>query len=361
MPHLLLAISAHGYGHLAQAASVVNALGRNTPELRLTVRSVLPKAVLKARIRMPFEHLREADDFGLVQASAFDADLEASAACYRRFHADWPARVRTAAARLKALGPDLVLADVPYLTLAAAARAGIPSVAICSLNWADIYDHYFGRDPIHRQIVDAYRSAGMFLRPEPSMPMPELGRTRAIGPVTEAGVDRREQLVRNAGLQGGECLVLVALGGIRARLPLERWPRLPGVRWLVPPEWKRLHPDALSVDELGLPFSDVLASVDLLVTKPGYGSFAEAAACGLPVAYIPRNDWPEEPYLVRWLERRGHAAALPRGDAETGTIAEPVERLLAKGRYPPVAPTGVGEAAQAIAAAAGFETISGAR
>jgi hypothetical protein len=35
------------------------------------------------------------------------------------------------------LQPDLVFSDVAYLPLAGAARAGIPSVSMCSLNWAD--------------------------------------------------------------------------------------------------------------------------------------------------------------------------------------------------------------------------------
>lgn len=354
MPHLLLAISAHGYGHLAQVAPVANTLCGNWPELRLTVRSGLPNALLKSRIHVPFQHQQAADDFGLVQASAFEADLQASAAAYRRFHANWTDRVETAAARLLSSGVDLVVADVPYLTLAAAARAEIPSVALCSLNWADIYAYYFGRDAIHRQIVDAYRSAGVFLRPAPSMPMTDLGSSRAVGPVIEAGRNRRERFGPMAGVGGGERLVLVSLGGIRARLPLERWPRLPGLRWLVPDEWGAQHPDALPIGRLGLPFSEILASVDLLITKPGYGSFAEAAACGLPVAYIPRSGWPEEPYLIDWLERRGHAAVLPRGDADEGRVADVVGRLLAKGRYRPVPLTGVEEAVRAIAAVAGL-------
>lgn len=353
MFHLLLAISAHGYGHLAQAAPVANALARIWPELRLTIRSALPTALLRSRIHVPFRHEQEADDFGLVQTSAFDMDLKASAEAYRRFHENWPDRVEAAAARLSNLGADLVLADVPYLTLAAAERAGVPSIAICSLNWADIYAHYFGRDAIHGQIADAYRSAAAFLRPAPSMPMTDLGSSRAVGPVVEAGANRRGRIDQVGGFGGGERLVLVALGGLRARLPLEHWPRMPGVRWLVPDEWGVQHPDAVPIGRLELPFSEVLASVDLLITKPGYGSFSEAAACGLPVAYIPRSDWPEEPYLIEWLERRGHAAALSRADADEGRVADIIRRLLAAGRYRPVQPAGVGEAVRAIAAAAG--------
>lgn len=348
MFHLLIAISGHGYGHLSQAAPVANAVAAACPGLRLTVRSALPEWLLRSRIRVPFELCGEADDFGLVQESTFEADLEASAAAYRRFHADWEARVEAAASKLRAIAPDLVLADVPYLTLAAAARAGIPSVALCSLNWADIYAHFFGRDAIHGQILDAYRSTELFLRPEPSMPMPDLGYTRAIGPVVEGGRVRRAELDTMLGLKGSEKIVLVALGGIRSRLPYERWPRLPGVKWLIQVDGPLEHPDACALKALEMPFRDILASVDLLITKPGYGSFVEAAALGLPVAYIPRSEWPEQPYLVRWMEQRGHAAVLPRTAAESGDIAGIVGGLLRGGRPRPIAATGAQEAAKAL-------------
>ena len=40
-----------------------------------------------------------------------------------------------------------VLTNVAYLPLAGAAACGIPSYATCSLNWADLFAHYFGREP----------------------------------------------------------------------------------------------------------------------------------------------------------------------------------------------------------------------
>ena len=82
---------------------------------------------------------------------------------------------RREALRLHALKPALVLTNVPYLTLAAAALAGIPSAAVCSLNWAEIFYSYCRGKPyaelIYRQIHEAYSQASVFLTPKPSMPM----------------------------------------------------------------------------------------------------------------------------------------------------------------------------------------------
>ncbi len=61
------------------------------------------------------------------------------------------------------------------------------------------------------------------------------------------------------------------------RLPIERWARIPDVRWIVPADWEVSHPDVVILESLDMDFIDVLASSDLLLCKPGYGSFAEAA------------------------------------------------------------------------------------
>ena len=90
--HLFVDISAHGFGHLAITAPVLNALAEIVPELRLTVRSGLPASRLHERIAPAFTHLPEASDFGFAMLDATRIDLPASAAAYRTAHADWPAR-----------------------------------------------------------------------------------------------------------------------------------------------------------------------------------------------------------------------------------------------------------------------------
>ena len=143
MTHLLVALSSHGFGHAAQAAVVVNALRRRSPEVRLTLCTQLPRAFLAQRFEGEFNYLPRETDVGMIMKDALEVDIRATADAYVRFHADWERRVQAETDALSHLAPDRVLADVPYLSLAAAARAGIPAVAMCSLNWADIYAHYF--------------------------------------------------------------------------------------------------------------------------------------------------------------------------------------------------------------------------
>jgi len=136
MPHLIVSISGHGYGHVAQTAPVLNRLHRLMPRLRITVRSAVPSATSAVHAcHAPFEHMESHGDIGMLMSSALDVRRRRTArAAYRTFHADWQARVDGEAGLLRELGADMVFSNVGYLPLTGAQRAGIPNAALCSLN-----------------------------------------------------------------------------------------------------------------------------------------------------------------------------------------------------------------------------------
>ncbi len=354
--HLLVALSAHGYGHFSQVAPVINQLLVRQPDLQLTFRTTLPVDVLRQRITHPFSVQPQADDFGMVMHNALDVDVAASVAAYREVHADWDARVAKVAEELRASGADLVLADVPYLTLAAARHAAIPSVALCSLNWADVLHSYLGSampPDILAVMRDAYASARRFLQPAPSMPMPALSSTnlQPIGPVCWPGQNRRAEVLARLGLSASVRLVLVGMGGMEFNVPVRGWPAHANnspLHYLLPASWGAAGEGMCCIDAVGLPYSDILASVDVVITKPGYGMFVEAAAGGVPVLYVEREVWPDVPALEKWLGGLGHCRKISRAALAAGELQQPLQALLAAGRYQAVAPAGNAEAADCI-------------
>ena len=350
--HLFVDISSHGFGHLAITAPVLDALAEIAPNLRLTVRSGLPTSKLRQRIHWPFEHIPAASDFGYVMIDATHIDPTASATAYRRAHADWPARVAREADFLAEQKPDLVLSNVSYLPLAGAAHAGIPALALCSLNWADLFAHFFGHHDwaatIHAEMLAAYRSARAFLRVTPGMPMHALDNRHDIGPIAATG--RRHDLGLN-----GDKAVLIAMGGVTHQLPVDQWPRLPGVRWLVAADWRCIHPDAIAYESFDLGFTDLLCSVDAVITKPGYGTFTEAAANGTPVLYQRRDDWPEQECLIEWLGRCARCLEIHVDVLHHGNLHESLRILWRQEPAPRPKATGASQAGEKICALfAGF-------
>lgn len=345
MPHLVVSISSHGFGHVAQTAPILNLLHERMPQMRLTVRSAVPLAYLRSRIRMPFEYLPSHGDIGMVMSSALDVCIDDSQAIYRAFHSDWQIRVSEETRLLHDMEADMVLSNVGYLPLAGAQQGGIPNAALCSLNWFDIYRHYAGNDAVATQIHACYANADAFLRPMPGMEMETLPNLVAVEPVAEAGHDRRDELDRQLRLSKNEKLVLVSMGGIKSRLPIERWPRIDGVRWLVQEDWQTDHPDAIVLKSLAMSFSDLMASSDALLCKPGYGSFVEAACSGTPVLYVNRPDWPESPALTGWLQQHCVCREVSREQLQNGEIAEDLSALWSAPGITPPKPEGVAQVA----------------
>lgn len=331
--HLLVDISPHGYGHVSQTSAVVNELVRLLPQLRVTVRTTVAHEFLQQRFQCDFLHIPVAFDFGMQMANAVDVEIHESAIAYREFHAGWSQKVTHEAMIMRELKPDLLLANIPYLSLAAAKASGVPAVGMCCLNWADIYEHYCVEDAqsqsIHSQMMDAYNSAEIFLKVQPAMTMPSLSNTRSISPIARIGHAKRCHIAANSNQVDGEKLVMVAMGGMEFRLPINDWPRIAGIRFVVPQAWHIQREDVTSFESLGLPFTDVLASCDAVITKPGYGMFTEAACNGVPVLYVTRRNWPEEACLVEWLQRNVACREVERGALHGGEIVDDLTRLLA--------------------------------
>jgi hypothetical protein len=350
--HLVVALSAHGYGHAAMTSPVVDRLRARLPGLRVTLRSALPGDFLRERYGADCAVQPIRCDVGMEMASPFEQKLDESARAYAEFHADWDARVAREADELAALGADLVLANVPYLPLAGAARAGIPAVALACLNWMDIYRHYFAGRPeaprILSQMHAAYASASGILQAEPSMPMHDLPRRTPIGPIARLGKNRSDEIRASLKLDAQTRLVLLATGGVPHRIDLARWPRTPQRHWLLAPPYACPRDDMTETGRLGLTLTDVLASADAVVGKPGYGTFTEAACNGVPMLYVQRRDWPEEPYLVSWIQRHARAAELAPARLVSGDTHASLDALWAAPRRPPVSPTGADEAARVV-------------
>lgn len=354
---LLMAISQHGLGHLAQAAPVLNALRRLEPALQLTIWSGLEPAALRNRITSEFSHRHDAADIGLLMHDAMHVDPVASHAAYCTFHSDWPSRVQLEADWIRNQGFDLVFSDVAYLPLAAAAQAGVRAMALCSLNWFDIVQAYLaelpGMTPILQQMHAAYATVDLFLQPEPSMPMPGLPRRQAIAPIAAQGCNRRAELDRALALPETARLVLLGFGGIGYQ-GRDHLPQVENVVWLVPDDWLR-QPAAPRTDQIpfsrcGSPFIDMLASCDLLITKVGYGSFVEATAHAIPVLYLDRPDWPETPYLAAWLRQHGNAAAVDEAVLFSRRIADVMHSLWRLARKPKLVANGAEQAARQLMA-----------
>ncbi len=353
-PHVWVALTPHGFGHAAMTAPVIRELKKLCPNLRLTIQSGgLPFDFLRDRFAMPFDVVEETADFGLIMESATGVRVAESALAYEHLHENLPMLIDREKMRLSAAAPDLVLSNVSYVTIAAARQSGIAAVALCSLNWADLYWYHCAdrpqADKIHEQILECYRQAVLFLRPAPAMPMPDL-QTRLIGPIALHGENRRSELNERLGLGEHERLGIAAFGGLSMAFDMNRWPSLPGWHWLVDGVRGGINrPDMHAWQAFDYPLVDLIRSSDLIVSKPGYNTFSEAGVNGVPLLWVERPNWPENLYLDLWLKSNGKCETITTRDLfDRHSFEKAIDDLLSQSVPVVSFPDGAREAADIL-------------
>lgn len=308
---LLADISAHGLGHLAQTAAVLNELHAKLPDIEVFVRSGLPRDRIIGALPFVCEYYPADDGFGVVMKSALEVDRARTHEAYMRLHAQFDDRLERLEAWLRAGRFNCVLSNISYPILAAARRARIPAVAMSSLNWLDVYSFYASPSPETSEIVDRIRScydaANSFLRLVPGMPMRGLQTIQVPGVLAAQGHCNREGLVSQLGIERSRLIVLLAFGGMLPAIPPPFAIEDHDFSLIGPPPWA-MQGLCTMADDLGMNFVDLIASCDFVVTKPGYGIVTELARAATPALLVSRGDWPEEPHLVSWLQAHGRMA-----------------------------------------------------
>ena len=82
----------------------------------------------------------------------------------------------------------------------------------------------------------------------------------------------------------------------------------------------------------GFRYEDLVAAVDVVVTKPGYGIIAECIAAGTAMLYTSRGDFREYDLLVREMPRYLRCRFISQDDLFAGRWRDALEALVAQPR-----------------------------
>ncbi|MBF0340381.1 MAG: hypothetical protein HQL95_05385 [Magnetococcales bacterium] len=332
------AVSGHGYGHWFQVAPVLRALHETGLPMKLHVTGGVPREIIARSLDLPCTHDPENRDVGMIQTDPLRVDLVATRAALHQLHHSWEERLAREIRLLEAWRPDLILGNIPYLPLEAGARLGVPTVALNSLTWNEVIKAYYPPEAPEtrewlRTMETAYGSATLGLRITPALPDHPFRENLPIPAITTPGTGRTRALREALGVASGDTrpLMLLSLGGIPANhLPMEAMKQHTDFHWIVdheavPDGWAHLHP----LRRLRhWPFADLSASVQGIVSKPGYGMAIAAMANGLPFLYVCRGIFPDEIPIGQWCEQHGRAQEISREEFLNGTFADRIEALL---------------------------------
>jgi L-arabinokinase len=313
-------VSGHGFGHATRDVEILAAIRARHAGARLIVRTEAP-AWLFARAGVEVQPARV--DTGVVQLDSLRIDERATARDAAAFYATFDRRTDEEAAQLTALGAALVVADIPPLAFAAAARAGVPSIAVGNFTWDWIYRNLPAFEALAPEVVataaSAYALAALALR------LPLNGgfdATRSILdiPFVARKSARDPQSTRRMlEIQGGRPLVLASFGAYGLALPLDDLRRSAAFTLMT-----------LDGTPDGLEYQDIVAAADVVVSKPGYGIVSDCVANGTALLYTSRGRFAEYDVFIREMPRYLRCRFIPQADLVAGRWDGAVLELLSE-------------------------------
>jgi len=325
---IVLYITGHGFGHASRDIELVDAIAAANRDVRFVARTTIPDWLF-ARVRSIVDVQPLATDTGLVQIDSLRFDEEETvrqaAAFYRNFdeRADAEARV------LEAAGAHLVVGDIPPLAFAAAARAGVKSVALGNFTWDWIYGTYPAFEALAPDVIPTVRAA--YATATRALRLPFHGGFEPMAAVTDdipliARRSRRDpaETRRLLGVAAGRPFVLASFGAYGAPLPYDAI-SANGQFTLLMVQQHAPH---------GLLYEDLVAAADVVVSKPGYGIVSECIANDTALLYTSRGRFIEYDVFVAEMPRWLRCRFIAQEDLLAGRWAGAISALLAQAAPP---------------------------
>jgi UDP-N-acetylglucosamine transferase subunit ALG13 len=328
-------ISAHGFGHAAQLMPILNELGTVIDDLRVILRTQVPSDFFQRHLNVKWELQVAQQDVGCIQRGPLDLDVAATWEAYTQFHTNWEHKVVEEARVIRSAKANLVISNISHLAIAGAAQAHCRVVGIASLSWDRVLEPYMhDHSPSHRSILQTIRNgyalADHLIRLHPGIEMPAFPSTVDVGPSVPLMKPNSHDLRKLLGVAKNEVIVLIAFGGVPLNsLPLKQMESIAGFQFLVgdvpsAPSYARVH----RLEDLAIPFSEIIKQVDIIITKPGYGTVMAAVHYGKALIYVRRGNFIDEQCLVDYTHRYGRSMELARDDFESGDWEETLRAVL---------------------------------
>lgn len=340
MPSVVFYISGHGFGHASRDVEVLNLLGGTGH--RLIVRSAVSPALLERTMRVPYDLRPGVCDTGVVQRSSIANDDERTVREALAFYADFPARIAAEQAALAGDDVRLVVGDIAPLAFEVAARLGVPGVALANFTWDWIYetfpDFLPAGAPALASIRAAYRRADLALALPFSGGFEVFGRVQPVPLVARRPTQTRAAARAHFGLPDPGQVALLSFGGFGL-------PALDLTRLDCSDTWTIVTSDRVSTQRNDLPphvtlldeaetltgpfrYEDLVAAVDVVITKPGFGILAECISTGTPLLYTSRGAFREYDLLVREMPRFTRCRFIEQQDLLAGRWREALDALV---------------------------------
>ena len=343
-------ITSHGYGHALRSAVICNKFSR---DVELVFRTNVPEVFFKQEVHRPFICAPAEFDCGCVQTDGVTVDIGRTVATYIE-RADKNARILPDEVQWCVENKiDTIVSDIVPFAFEVAHAAEIPSIAVTNFTWWDIYEEYCSAFPHFAPCVEKIRRqyclSDMLLELMAALPMDYFKKRKAVNPVGRVGNNVRERILSAYSMPEQKKLALIYAGNFG--MDSISWKKLEQFT-----DWEFLGlyplPGSTSnyhvIPKSHFRYQDCIASVDIMISKIGYGVYAECLLNGTPILYVPREGFAEYPVLDRAIVEWGGGLCLPKNDFYGLNWAYALKKISSSNRPTPIKSDGAEVCAREI-------------
>ena len=275
----------------------------------LIVVTTAPRWLLESYIEGDFIHRWKSFDVGVIQADSLNMDLSATLSKmeeYRRRERD------IVAAEVEYINlnqVDLILADVPAMTVKIAQEAGIPCWMMSNFGWDFIYGAWGQEfEAIANWLTQRYNGCDRLFRLPFAESMSSFPHQEDVG--LTGGIPRytQEQLREKYEITAEkEKTVLLTFGGLGlTAIPYENIRGFPDWQFITFAQNAPDMPNLLKINDQTLRPVDFIPICGRVVSKPGFSTFAESLRLDAPLISLTRDGFAEAEILLDGLRNYGY-------------------------------------------------------
>jgi hypothetical protein len=314
--HTLYYVSSHGYGHGVRSCAICNNFSK---EVSLTIRSNLPEQFFQEELSRPFSYYPGEFDCGCIQTDGVTVDIKKTLQTYLEIAKRNESVLEDEVCWCKEHDVTGIVSDIAPFPFEVAFRAGIPSIGISNFSWEDIYESYLEDMPefetCFETIKNQYAMADLLLALYPSNPMKSFNRRKEVPVVGRKGKNKKEEIRKRYTIGDNKKIGLIYTGDFG--MDSASWKKLESFdKW----EFVGAYPipgnpsNYRLITKNEFTYQDISASVDLMISKIGYGVYSECLINGVPLIYLPRTDFAEYPVLEKAVQEWRYGYFLSHND-----------------------------------------------
>jgi hypothetical protein len=273
-------------------------------------------------------------DIGLVQKTAFLADLNKTLSSLNDFLPFSASLISENAAKIKKLNCVLIICDIAPMGILIAKKAGIPSMLVENFTWDWIYEQYAGTDGRFRGHIDylkiLFEAADYHIKMEPvCIPGPAHLTTSPVSRKIRNDADR---IRKRLGLSETARMVLITTGGIKQGYGfMKKLRKLPDIQFVMPgagPKMEIRDNSIILPQHSNFYQPDLVNASDAVVGKVGYSTLAEVYQAGIPFGYVVRSNFRESETMAAFIDKEMQGIFLKESDFNSGRWTSKLRDLL---------------------------------